>query len=539
MDLPKHYSLVKEHPKHFEVHDKRDGKTFQVAKKDVHPANQLKIMRLKKFSEGGEDMPDPSTPEYQQWLQRDQGPQADTRPGLGDAVSAVADAAFPQAQPGQKGFEAPEDPQVPIQVAQNGQPVTPQFDQTQAVQSASGTSPQGAMPGQIPGMPTLGGLHGIESKEAKSGMAIADTQVDQNTIMGYQYAKDLKQKQEMADAGRQRAFMNLQANQKLADEIANHKIDPNQYWEKGGQSKVGAAIGIILGGIGQGLMHSSSNLVMDQINKEIDRNIDSQKAELGKKENLLSAQLRIQGNMQGAEDAYRLQQSAIFQGQLVKTALQTGNPIIIERAKLAALERQRQDMPLASQLAQNQIQMEMRKSVLSKMQSGQPVDAVDLINGGIIKPGEAQKAIEEQGARNAKAAAHAQVDVLFDKMDKEQSSDNLLSYQSHLRNEALHSDLTNTVVGAAASHRLTPETVKKEIEPVMVGNLADPDTRKQMRQVLHNMVDKHADPTPILDHFLPAQPIARLMNDGNGRTALFDPSTRRFLGFQAQRPKGK
>lgn len=61
MTFPKHYTLKKEHDRHFEIHDARDNKSFHVAKRDLHPANQIKIMRLPKFAEGGQaaPMPDP------------------------------------------------------------------------------------------------------------------------------------------------------------------------------------------------------------------------------------------------------------------------------------------------------------------------------------------------------------------------------------------------------------------------------------------------------------------------------------------------
>lgn len=67
MTFPKHYSLVKDHPKHFELHDARDNKTFQIAKKDLHPASQIKVMKMQKFSDGGSvGSTPPITPSPQQ-----------------------------------------------------------------------------------------------------------------------------------------------------------------------------------------------------------------------------------------------------------------------------------------------------------------------------------------------------------------------------------------------------------------------------------------------------------------------------------------
>ncbi len=54
MELPKHYSLHSENDSHFVVHDARDGKTFHIAKKELHPANQIKVMRMQKLADGGD-----------------------------------------------------------------------------------------------------------------------------------------------------------------------------------------------------------------------------------------------------------------------------------------------------------------------------------------------------------------------------------------------------------------------------------------------------------------------------------------------------
>lgn len=58
--IPKHYSLVKEHPNSYEIHDSRDGNKFHVAKQGLDLEMHGKLAKIQKFDGGGTVKPSPS-----------------------------------------------------------------------------------------------------------------------------------------------------------------------------------------------------------------------------------------------------------------------------------------------------------------------------------------------------------------------------------------------------------------------------------------------------------------------------------------------
>ena len=104
-------------------------------------------------------------------------------------------------------------------------------------------------------------------------------------------ATDKFQKDMAASAMRTQADM--AAKQKeidaaVADIKANH-IQPNHYLEsKGVAGKITTALGLMLGGMGAGLTHGP-NMAQQFLQSQIERDLEAQKANLGSKENLLSA----------------------------------------------------------------------------------------------------------------------------------------------------------------------------------------------------------------------------------------------------------
>ena len=114
------------------------------------------------------------------------------------------------------------------------------------------------------------------------------------------------------------------------------------------------AIGLFLGGIGGGLT-GQGNPAMDFLNKQIDRDIEAQKADLGNKKTLLEANLRQFGNLRDATDMTRIQQTEIYKSQLAKAAMATGNPLIQARANAQINQWDLQNASLQQQMTQNQL----------------------------------------------------------------------------------------------------------------------------------------------------------------------------------------
>jgi hypothetical protein len=89
----------------------------------------------------------------------------------------------------------------------------------------------------------------------------------------------------------------------LKQKIIDSEIDPRGFWNKKDTSgKISAGIAIMLSGIGQGLA-GGQNMAMQVIDKAIERDIDAQKANLGKTQSLLAMHMQEGRDL---ESAYQL-----------------------------------------------------------------------------------------------------------------------------------------------------------------------------------------------------------------------------------------
>lgn len=139
--------------------------------------------------------------------------------------------------------------------------------------------------------------------------------------------------------------------QSFQQDLNNQHIDPKHYLNSlGTGGKISTAIGLILGGIGGGLTHQE-NPALKFLNQQIERDIDSQKAELGKKENLLSANMRQFGNIRDASDMTRVMQNDIVSNQLKQAAAKAQTPLAASNALKAAGDLDMQTAPILSQIA--------------------------------------------------------------------------------------------------------------------------------------------------------------------------------------------
>lgn len=154
-----------------------------------------------------------------------------------------------------------------------------------------------------------------------------------------------------------------QERKAFQNDIMNHHIDPQHYLNSMGTGqKIATGIGLILGGMGGGLTHQG-NPALDFLNKQISNDIDSQRINLGKSENLLSANMRQFGNLRDAIDMTRIMQGDIVKNQLAQAAAKAQDPIAKSRAlkEIGNLEMQN---------ASSVSQMAMRKTLLSNISQG-------------------------------------------------------------------------------------------------------------------------------------------------------------------------
>jgi hypothetical protein len=377
MEIPKHYELVEDGDKHFEVHDKRDGKRFKISKKDLHPAHQIKIMKMQKFSEGGkvEEVPDyikktlensKTEPEMGSWGRLDD--QKSNLPDF-DAERAANTKAFEENQArmnpsmAMNTVQPPTAPIAPTPAPMQA-PAAPQTapivqDQAAAQQAAmqklNQPTPQ-PQASSIPGYPTPESLDGMQKSYESAIMGGARGQMALNQETGRMRDQHAAFVQLAADDMKATLAQKQAQYDQLAHDIASQKIDANRFWNtKDGSSKAMASIGIML----SGLSGSSHNMAMDILQKNIDRDIQSQKDDLGRKQTLLSDNLRQQGSIIAAEAATRAQYETAFQGKLAAMAAKMGNPMIQAQAQQMIMESRLRMMPMMQQVAQNEMMMKM------------------------------------------------------------------------------------------------------------------------------------------------------------------------------------
>lgn len=125
--------------------------------------------------------------------------------------------------------------------------------------------------------------------------------------------------------------------QALLHDIQAQHIDPSHYWNsKDAGSKVAAGIGLILGGIGAGAT-GGPNQALEFLNRNIDRDIQAQMANLGKKNTLLSANLQQFDNEKDAIAMTRIMQMDIVSNQLKAAAARAQDPLAKSRAMAASI----------------------------------------------------------------------------------------------------------------------------------------------------------------------------------------------------------
>jgi hypothetical protein len=191
----------------------------------------------------------------------------------------------------------------------------------------------------------------LESAENRKGLT---TDLGETAATGYQKQADLTQKaaedftkqqqesqaafaQSMKDADARDASLKLKIQQAHAEQI-----DPDRYWNhKSTGGKILAGIGIILGGLGQGLMRGHSNQAMDVINRAIDQDIDAQKEHINNSWKDISTTRELDDNSfnrqmhaQTWQNNYRTAALENVKLQLQSTAAKTQSDTVRQNALL-------------------------------------------------------------------------------------------------------------------------------------------------------------------------------------------------------------
>lgn len=142
----------------------------------------------------------------------------------------------------------------------------------------------------------------------------------------------------------------LQQDQSALKEAASMKVDPDHWWNQhdtGG--KIAASIGLILGGIGQGMAafgphgnKNATNMAIDEMDKAINRDIDSQKENIKNKWEVYKNQHALSDSQDNfnkfkildSQSQYMLGQKVALD-QLTQSAAQAADPIAKANGQIA------------------------------------------------------------------------------------------------------------------------------------------------------------------------------------------------------------
>lgn len=326
-----------------------DGHTIEIAHKSLSPKMRAELKRIPLHMDEGGDVPDVK-PEAAPAIPQNAGIPTEGVP-TNDQILADTDRTPAQENVAPQGI-------APIPVA--AAPSIPS-----ALQDPYGMAQYGNE--------ALGGIRqqqaGIQQEaQARGQLGEKQAIVEEQKIQDLQ---QLNQKQQIDTA----SLMKQQEH--LMNDYQNQHIDSGRlYKNMGTGQKVATAIGLILGGYGGG-----ANPALEFLNQQINNDIDSQKAEMGKSASLLDANFKQFGNMRAATDMTRANLLGISAAKLDEEAAKAMSPMAKAQALQASGKLKLEAAGLIRQVGAYQ-------AAMSQASEGQnPTNKIRALGvAGIIKP---------------------------------------------------------------------------------------------------------------------------------------------------------
>lgn len=317
-----------------------DGSTFNVAKSGLDPATSDKIMGL-------------PTPNASPVSDSPDSIAADANISSGGADSgALSEIPAVSSQPPSSPTPLP---------ANSGPSIADTAKQFQAnnPELATQTNPQaGTAPNQInPAGPNdIMGIYGQALKgQTEALQGVGEAKGAEGKAAAAAYGQYAAKSQQLAQTQQENLAKLQTEGDALQKAVQNGQIDPNKYWnsQTGGQ-KASAIVSVILGGIAGGMSGTGQNVGLQMINDHINKDIESQKADLGKKQSLYAENLARYRDERTATAATQLQYNNALQAQLGKAAAQSGSQQAQFQAQAAISGLKAQQIPLMQQIAMMQ-----------------------------------------------------------------------------------------------------------------------------------------------------------------------------------------
>jgi hypothetical protein len=334
------------------------------------------------------------------------------------------------------------------------------------------TQPQNPYPQVANGNSTYDPYQGLNTQMAGNNAeakAIGDLEGQKQKI----YADQGQQLQDLNYQAQQNAWNNQQETQNAIDDMKNGHIDPKAYINNmSAPQKISTAIGLVLGGMGGGLMHTGGNAALDFLNKSIERDVNAQIENRNNKATVFHAMQQQYGNQQDALKMTHAFYLAKMQNDINEAAAKQGSPLALARA-------QQLNGPIQSQLQQLHFEVGMRQAAMNG-NNGQ-ADPAQMVRYLVPKEHQ-QKVFDEIDTAQNTAANAPQILQAFDKASNNMHAMDLVPGTLNADQKALHAlmgptfkDVEGTVRQAAMDNMF------KNITP-QVGD--DANTKRTKRAAL-------------------------------------------------------
>jgi hypothetical protein len=365
-------SLVKEDARSFVVQHP-NGHQITFAKHGVSEET-LKMLRtlpkVQKFADGGEVQPLDIEP-----ISADSGSSAPLEvervPASEPAPEPTPQASAPtptedvisdsQAAPSDEPNPAPSDADSSVQdgnALSDAANAANASAQTQAAPSVSNdAAPPKSPTEQIASMPDdlMGQMKSNEKLEEQGIKEAAAAKTQSGKAQAAAYDENIKQLQASKQQFDQEHKAIASQMDTLYNQAVNGKIDPNRVWNnKSTGSKISTIVGILFSGIGAGIT-KQPNMAVQLLNDQINRDIDSQKADIQNKQTLYSLNLQRYRDTTAAEEATRMQLQAIVGGQVATAAARAQGPEAQAQAKIMLGQMRNGMIPQMQQLAMTRL----------------------------------------------------------------------------------------------------------------------------------------------------------------------------------------
>ncbi len=270
------------------------------------------------------------------------------------------------------------------------------------------------------------------------------------------YAEHTQELKRINDDAIQMHQANAAETQNMIEDMKSGHIDPKHYVNNmsGGQ-KVSTAIGLLLGGMGQGLI-GGSNPALDMLNKSVDDDIHAQMTNRDNKQTVFNAMQKQYGNKVDAMNMTRAFYTAKLQNDVQTAAAKFGSPIAMARAQQIV-------GPLQQQLNAIHQQTAIRQAA---MRGGGAADPASLVPYLVPKEHQ-QKVFDEIDVAQNVARSSKEIMTAFDNAANKIHTTDFVPGMNNADQKALHAlmgptfkDVEGTVRQAAMDNmfaNVTPQ----------------------------------------------------------------------------------